>query len=196
MSTLVQAELASIRCVECGPASLNERRKRTTHGCKRFNCCQYGKQFNERSDTKLDRVQHLSSVVAPVVLWRLRCKLSLRDLLEMFARRGRVFSYEALQAWRAKLTPATEAAELGSRHRGKADRDWYVDRNYRRMGGRWCYLYRAIDKTGALVDVLFSEQRDTKAAKLSLAWGGLDAAMEGRHLVWPPELISYEHPAG
>ena len=32
-------------------------------------------------------------------------------------------------------------------------------------GGRWCYLYRAIDSAGALVDVLFSEHRDMKAAK-------------------------------
>lgn len=33
------------------------------------------------------------------------------------------------------------------------------------MAGRWCYVYRAIDSTGALVDVLFSERRDMKAAR-------------------------------
>ena len=33
------------------------------------------------------------------------------------------------------------------------------------MHGRWCYLYRAIDRTGNLVDVLFSEQRDMAAAQ-------------------------------
>ena len=33
-----------------------------------------------------------------------------------------------------------------------------------RCDGRWCYLYRAIDRTGALVDVMFSEHRDMKAA--------------------------------
>jgi putative transposase len=31
--------------------------------------------------------------------------------------------------------------------------------------GRWCYLYRAIDRTGKLVDVLFSEHRDMAAAQ-------------------------------
>jgi putative transposase len=36
---------------------------------------------------------------------------------------------------------------------------------YLRLDGRWCYVYRAIDSTGALVDVLFSERRDTRAAK-------------------------------
>jgi transposase-like protein len=33
-----------------------------------------------------------------------------------------------------------------------------------KVDGRWCYVYRAIDSTGALVDVLFSERRDMKAA--------------------------------
>jgi putative transposase len=31
--------------------------------------------------------------------------------------------------------------------------------------GRWCYLYRAIDRNGNLVDVLFSEHRDMAAAQ-------------------------------
>ena len=33
------------------------------------------------------------------------------------------------------------------------------------MNGRWCYLYRAIDRSGALVDVRLSETRDMAAAK-------------------------------
>jgi putative transposase len=34
-----------------------------------------------------------------------------------------------------------------------------------KVEGRWCYLYRAIDRSGALVDVMFSEHRDMAAAK-------------------------------
>ena len=135
-----------------------------THGYKRFRCRQCGKQFNERSGTQLNRVQYPSDVVALVVLWRLRSKLSLRDLPEMFFQRGMVFSHEAVRAWETKLTPAL-ADELRCRRRGKAGRSWYVDETYLKVGGRWCYLYRAIDKAGALVDVLFSEQRDMTAAK-------------------------------
>ena len=33
------------------------------------------------------------------------------------------------------------------------------------VGGRWCYVYRAIDRSGALVDVLFSEHRAMAAAR-------------------------------
>src|SRR4051794_30825685 len=58
-----------------------------------------GKQFNERSGTLLNRAQYPSDVIALVVLWRLRCKLSLRDLPEMFALRGMVFSHEAVREW-------------------------------------------------------------------------------------------------
>jgi hypothetical protein len=65
-----------------------------------------GKQFNERSGTVLNRTQYPSDVIALVVLWRLRYKLSLRDLPEMFALRGMVFSHEAVRAWETKLTPA------------------------------------------------------------------------------------------
>jgi transposase-like protein len=40
--------------------------------------------------------QYPSDVIALVVLWRLRYKLSLRDLPEMFLVRGIVFSHEAV----------------------------------------------------------------------------------------------------
>ena len=34
-----------------------------------------------------------------------------------------------------------------------------------KVDGRWCYLYRAIDRSGALVDVMLSEHRDMAAAQ-------------------------------
>src|SRR5687767_2608939 len=82
----------------------------------------------------------------------------------MLAVRGLVFSHEAVREWEAKLTPAL-AEDLRRRRRGKAGRSWYVDETYIKVQGRWCYLYRAIDRSGALVDVAFSEHRDMAAAK-------------------------------
>ncbi len=153
-----------MRCIECGSAAVTERPKRTAPGYKRFRCRACGKQFNERSSTVLNRAQYPSDVIALVVLWRLRYKLSLRDLPEMFALRGIVFSYEAVREWEAKLTPAL-AEDLRRRRRGKAGCSWCVDETYIKVHGRWCYLYRAIDRSGALVDVMFSEHRDMKAAR-------------------------------
>ena len=57
--------------------------------------------------TLLNRAQYPSDVIALVVLWHLRYKLSLRDLPEMFAVRGIVFSHEAVREWEAKLTPVS-----------------------------------------------------------------------------------------
>ena len=42
---------------------------------------------------------------------------------------------------------------------------WYVDGTYIRVRGRWRYLYRAIDRDGALVDVRLSEHGDLAAAR-------------------------------
>ena len=40
-----------------------------------------------------------------------------------------------------------------------------MDETYLKVRGRWCYLYRAIDRNGNLIDVMLSERRDMKAAK-------------------------------
>ncbi len=42
---------------------------------------------------------------------------------------------------------------------------WYVDETYLKVRGRWCYLYRAIDQDGNLIDAMRSETRDMQAAK-------------------------------
>ena len=107
-----------MRCLECGSKAVSERPERTAQGCRRFRCRTCGKQFNERSGTLLNRTQYPSDVIALVVLWRLRYKLALRDLPEMLAVRGIVFSYEAVRDWEAKLTPAL-AEDLRRRLRGK-----------------------------------------------------------------------------
>src|SRR3954471_13653115 len=115
-----------MRCLECGSEAVTERPERTAQGYRRFRCRACSKQFNERSGTLLNRTQYPYDVIALVVLWRVRYKLALRDLPEMFAVRGIVFSYEAVREWEAKLTPALAEA-LRRRRRGKVGRSWYVD---------------------------------------------------------------------
>nr|WP_216856527.1 DDE-type integrase/transposase/recombinase [Acidisphaera sp. S103] len=103
-------------------------------------------------------------MIALVVPWRPRHKLACRDLPEMFVIRGLVFNHEAVRDWETELTPAL--AENLRRHRhGKVGGSWYVDETYIKVHGHWCYLYRAFDRSGALVDVIFSENRDMTAAK-------------------------------
>jgi putative transposase len=133
-------------------------------GYRRFRCRECGQQFNERSAGALNRTQYPSDVIALVVPWRLRYELSLHDLSEMFPIHGIVFSHEAVRDWETKLTPAL-AEDLRRRRRGKAGPSWYVDETYIKVNGQWRYLYRAIDRSGALVDVMFSKHRDMAAAK-------------------------------
>ena len=51
------------------------------------------------------------------------------------------------------------------RHLKPINRSWRVDETYRRVKGRWCYLYRAIDSAGATIDFLLSALGDANAAK-------------------------------
>ena len=49
--------------------------------------------------------------------------------------------------------------------RGTLSKSWYVDETYIKVRGKWCYLYRAVDWSGVLVDCRLSEQRNMRAAK-------------------------------
>ena len=88
-----------MECVGCGSAAVSERSECTAQGYRRFRCRSCGKQFNERSAGVLNRTQYPSDIIALVMLWRLRYKLALRDLPEMFLIRGIVFSHEAVRDW-------------------------------------------------------------------------------------------------
>ena len=156
-----------MNCVACSSAEVTERPERTAQGYRRFRCRDCAKRFNERSAGVLNRTQYPSDVIALVVLWRLRYRLTLRDLCEMFLQRGIVFSHEAVREWEVKLTPIL-SEDLRQRRRGKGGtgrRSWFVDETYLKVRGRWCYLYRAIDRNGDLVDTMLSEHRDMAAAQ-------------------------------
>ena len=51
---------------------------------------------------------------------------------------------------------------------------WRVDETYIRVKGKWVYLYRAVDSSGATIDFLLSAKRDAAAAErfLTKALGG------------------------
>jgi transposase-like protein len=169
-----------MECITCGSRAIAERSDRTARGYRRFRCRDCGKQFNERSAGLLNRAQYPSDVIALVVFFRLRYKLSLRDLAEMFLLRGIEFSHETVRQSEALLTPALISALR--RHRGggtRTGRSWYTDETYIKVNGRWHYLYRAIDRAGNLVDVMLSEKRDMAAA---IAFFRLSAAIAAARL--------------
>jgi transposase-like protein len=75
-------------CPHYHSSATTEREGRTVHSFRRFRCRDCGRRFNERIGTALNRVQVPTDIMFLVVFWRLRYKLSLRDLAEMFLIRG------------------------------------------------------------------------------------------------------------
>jgi putative transposase len=156
-----------MNCVYCGSKAVTERREVTARGYRRFRCRNCGRQFNERSNGVLNRTCLPSDIIAFVVFCRLRYRLTLRDLSEVMALRGIEVSHEAIRDWEAKLLPVMGDALRKRRHgtRRGAGISWYIDETYLKVRGRWCYLYRAIDRDGNLIDAMLSEHRDMQAAK-------------------------------
>jgi putative transposase len=62
-----------------------------------FRCSACHRTFNERTGTPFNFLEYPTDIVLLVVLWRLRYKLSLRDLAEMFLERGFAFTHEAVR---------------------------------------------------------------------------------------------------
>jgi putative transposase len=84
-------------CICCGSTAVTERPECTMRGYRRFRCGECGKQFNERSAGPLNHTHHPSDVIALVVPWRLRYRLTLRALTERFLQRGMVSSHDAVR---------------------------------------------------------------------------------------------------
>jgi putative transposase len=82
----------------------------------------------------------------------------------MFLVRGFEFTREAVSEWEERFAPLI-TQQLRAKRRGKAGRSWYTDETYIKVGGKWCYLYRAIDRDGNLVDSMLSGHRDMASAK-------------------------------
>jgi len=147
-----------------GQGDATQEMDRTTAlGYRVFRCRPCRRTFNERSGTPFNHLQVPTDIALLVVLWRLRYKLSLRDLAEMFLTRGFTFTHETVREWEERFAPLL-AERLRAKRRGKAGVKWHADETYVTVDGRWCYLYRAIDADGHLVDSILSETRDMDAA--------------------------------
>lgn len=153
-----------MNCPFCTSSTTRKRAKITELGYATFFCPMCKRTFNERTGTPFNYLEAPTDIVFLVVLWRLRYKLSLRDVAEMFLERGFVFTHETVRDWEKRFAPLI-ADQLQAKRRGQVGRSWYVDETYIKVRGKWCYLYRAIDHDGNLVDSRLSEKRDMDAAK-------------------------------
>ena len=107
--------------------------------------------------------QTAPALILCAVRWYLRYSLSLRDVEELLAERGLAADHTTIWRWVQRYAPELE--QRLRRHLKPTNKSWRVDETYIRVNGHWCYLYRAIDSTGATIDFLLSALRDAAAAK-------------------------------
>ena len=153
-----------MNCPDCAATTSRKRAKKTKLGYTTFFCAHCHRTFNERTGTPFNYLEFPTDIVLLAVFWRLRYKLSLRDVAEMFLERGFSFTHEAIRDWEARFAPLI-ADQLRTKRHGQAGTSWYVDETYLKVHGKWCYLYRAIDHDGNLVDSMLSEKRNMEAAQ-------------------------------
>jgi putative transposase len=102
-------------------------------------------------------------VIAVVVLWRPRHRLTLRDLVEKLLRRGIVFNHDADRAREAKLVPVLEDDLRRCRHgKGGAGTSPRYTSKFVAAGRTWT---GPVDRNGNFIDAMPSEHRDTAAAQ-------------------------------
>jgi transposase-like protein len=107
-----------MNCPHCASTVTKERTKRTSLGYRTFCCSDCKRIFNERTGTAFNFLEYPTDIVLLVVVWRLRYKLSLRDLAEMFLERGFAFTHEAVRDWEARFAPLL-ADQLRAKRRGQ-----------------------------------------------------------------------------
>ena len=151
-------------CLHCGNKNIREMKQKTVLGYLQYRCRQCEKQFNERSGTTLNFIEYPTEVVMMAVHYYYRFKVSLDDVVALMVMRGFHLSHQSVHNW-VQMFGVELGLRLRARRHGKIGKKWHVDATYVRIKGHWCYLYRAIDKEGNLVDVYLSDVRDQTAAE-------------------------------
>jgi putative transposase len=101
-------------------------------------------------------------IILTAVRWYVAYPLSTCHVEELMRERGVHVDHSTVNRWVIKYSPPLEAAF----HRRKRPVwvSWRMDETYIRVKGEWRYLYRAVDKSGEIVDFLLTAYRDQEAA--------------------------------
>ena len=102
-------------------------------------------------------------IITLCVRWYLRFSLSLRDLEEIMAERGLRIDHTTIWRWTQEYGPEAQRRLQGQIKYKRST--WHIDETYIKVAGRWKYLFRAVDSSGATVDFYLSDTRDRQAAR-------------------------------
>src|SRR3954470_4535247 len=102
-------------------------------------------------------------VISHAVWLYFRFPLSLRMVEEMLAARGIGVSHETVRQWALKF--GQEFANRIRRRLPQAGDKWHLDEVAIKIAGVKHWLWRAVDQSGMVLDVLVQRWRDKRAAK-------------------------------
>jgi IS6 family transposase len=150
-----------MQCTQCAGEQFTkvgrDRQQRQLYRCR---AC--GRRITERSSSAFRGYRFPDEVIALAVRWYLRYRLSYAEVAEWLTERGITVDPSTIYDWVQAFTPRfIDAARV---HRSPIGSRWRVDETYLKIGGRWRYLYRAIDEQGQIVDVYLSDRRNAAAA--------------------------------
>src|SRR5271166_162390 len=97
-------------------------------------------------------------VILLAVGWYLRFSLSYRDVEELLAERRLHADHVTVWRWVQRYAPALQRCLR--RHLKSTNDSWRLDETYIRVKGKWRYLYRTVDSSGATLDLLLSAKQD------------------------------------
>ena len=80
----------------------------------------------------------------------------------MMSERGVAVDPSTIFRWVQRYAPEIE--KRVRQYQGSRSGSWRVDETYVRVGGKWKYLFRAVDKHGRLIAFMLSDRRNTNAA--------------------------------
>ena len=109
------------------------------------------------TEIMFDRHRYPRVVILKAVYFKLRFKLSYRDVEELMSIRGIKVDHSTIQRWVFKFSKEVEK-NMHKRKKQVCD-SWRMDETYIKVKGRDMYLYRAEDKYGNTVDFLLTKRR-------------------------------------
>ncbi len=154
---------------------------------QRYRCRSCRRTFVARTGTPFAGHRWPQEVIVTAVRWYVRFRLSAADVRDLLAERGVAISARTVLHWVQKFAPLL--ARAGRRAATRPGVRWWCDETYVRVGGKWAYLYRAIDERGQVIDVLLRTHRDLDSARAFFV-----LAIYRRRAA-PEEVITDKHPA-
>ena len=104
-----------------------------------------------------------AEIIGHAVWLYFRFPLGLRMVEELLAARGIIVSHETVRQWARKF--GQRFANQIRRRLPRVGDKWHLDEVALKIAGVKHWLWRAVDQTGVVLDVLVQRRRDKQAAK-------------------------------